>query len=213
MPKLTWISDKALGMHISELVGKVTSAKNEAQKKFLENVPDPFALACYAHAFNIKQPATLVKQQAMVSASQKISGAVGKFHQNILGSVRGFKNHDAGYDIESSRRKILAEIKNKHNTMNSSNEEQVISMLKHAVRSNPKYKGYLVIIIPKTPERYEKKLGKNLFKTDGSSFYDLVTGQSSALHDLFEVVNDQLCKENPEIAKSCKEYLLNGIAK
>ena len=42
----------------------------------------------------------------------------------ILGSVDGWDNHDAGYDLECDARIILAEIKNKWNTMNSSNRRQ-----------------------------------------------------------------------------------------
>ncbi len=49
--------------------------------------------------------------------------AIGRFHQGVLGGVHGFKNHDAGYDIENKQRKIIAEIKNKYNTMNAPKTE------------------------------------------------------------------------------------------
>ncbi len=48
---------------------------------------------------------------------------------------------------------MLAEVKNKHNTMNQSNRNQVIDDISTAVRQKGRgWQGYLVTIIPKTSE-------------------------------------------------------------
>ena len=63
-----------------------------------------------------------------------MSNAIGTFHQSVLGSVEGWLNHDTGYDLENPSRKLIAEIKNKHNTMNQQNREKVISDLDTALK-------------------------------------------------------------------------------
>lgn len=76
---------------------------------------------------------TLSKVQQINSASIGISSAVGHFHQKILGSVEGFINHNTGYDLECVDRKIIAEVKNKHNTMNEQNRDKVVGDLETAL--------------------------------------------------------------------------------
>lgn len=62
------------------------------------------------------------------------SNAIGEIHQSVLVSVEGWENHDSGYDLESKKDRVLAEVKNKHNTMNKPNRRVVISELKTALR-------------------------------------------------------------------------------
>ena len=91
-----------------------------------------------------------------------------------MSSVRGWADHDASYDIENERLKILAEVKNKHNTMSSKNRKIVVDDLVTAVEIKRGWRAYLVIVIPKKPQRYRKPIhiSKPVFEIDGSSFYE-----------------------------------------
>ncbi len=104
--------------------------------------------------------------------SSGISNAVGDFHQEVLGSVEGFRNHDAGYDLECPDKQIVAEVKNKHNTMNAPNRKQVVDDLDTAVRQKTgSWVAYLVVIVPGKPKRYRKKLTNRVYEIDGASFF------------------------------------------
>ena len=74
-----------------------------------KNVIDPFSSLIIASATGISEENDLTSVQRVNSASSGISSSIGNFHQQILGSVEGFNNHDAGYDLECPDRQILAE--------------------------------------------------------------------------------------------------------
>lgn len=64
------------------------------------------------------------------------------------------------YDLECAEKRILAEIKNKHNTMNKSNRQQVEDDLRTAIsQKSGKWDAYLVLIMPRKPQRYVTPIG------------------------------------------------------
>ena len=205
-----WIDIAKMDELLSTLVESVKTSRNMALEKVKQNVEDPFLLLCVASAYGIHDIETLRNRGAFHSVSTAISSAIGRFHQGVLGAVHGFVDLNAGYDVESRSRKILAEIKNKHNTMNAANRERIVETLKIALRSRPGYKGYLVAIIPKRPERYTNELGGRLYETDGASFYELVTGDRNALKQLYGIVEDRLCSV-PDIAGYCRVAFNRGV--
>ena len=72
--------------------------------------------------------------------------------------------------------------------------------------------GYLVIIVPRVRRRYETPLGTNrpVSEIDGASFYHKVTGDPNALHDLFDVLCDELTSSQ-EIADYCRQVMTDSI--
>ena len=91
---------------------------------------------------------------------------------------------------------MLAEIKNKHNTLNSSNRQQVIADLHTAVKQKSgNWTAYLVFIIPKSRKRYkvqEKGGNRKIYEIDGASFYTKVTSERNAIYDLFSATSTVL---------------------
>ena len=122
---LAWISDEKLSEEIGLLQQRTQRAWEDAEERRIRNVIDPFLSLVIASVFGIQDPKELVKIQNAESALRGLSNAIGNFHQQILGSVDGWENHDAGYDLECSTRRIVAEVKNKWNTMNAPNRYQV----------------------------------------------------------------------------------------
>ncbi len=213
MSELSWIADEDLNLALVKFRSAASDALDEAIQRQKKNVIDPFLSLLIASTFEIDSRAELSRLQDTNSAVGGMSNALGHFHQDILSTVEGWVNHDAGYDLECQRKKELAEIKNKHNTMNSSNKEKVVNDLDTAVKQKGRgWKGYLVIIVPKKPLRYEKSLGtlRPVFEIDGASFYHKVTGCSSAMHDLFDVLCNDLT-ESHEIAEYCRELMASSI--
>lgn len=119
MSLLPWIEDKHLHEVVSNLLARVRKAKDEAAARMVKNVVDPFSSLVLATITGMNDSDALIATQQMSSLSSAISNAVGDFHQEVPGHAPGFTNHDAGYDLECAGKKVIAEVKNKHNTMNA----------------------------------------------------------------------------------------------
>lgn len=209
---LNWIDNDDLTAAIDELLRRSEKAHINALDRIAANKIDPFASILTAAVVDgISSPDDLIHIQALNSAQQGTTSAIGYFHQHILSSVEGFENHDTGYDIINNDRKILAEIKNKHNTMNASNRQKVEEDLDTAIKQKGRdWSGYLVMVIPRDRERFKTQIKKRkVYCIDGASFYELATGCPTALNDLYEAVGRILLERFPgisqELWEKCRE--------
>lgn len=194
-----WISETDLRRAINKFVSRANNAKRYSNTRMGKNVVDPFSSLIVASTLNVDSMEALISIQQNASALGGIYNALGDFHQQVLSSVDGWTNHVASYDLENTTKKVLAEIKNKHNTMNSKNREAVEGKLNSALQVKGKgWTAHLVIIIPKNPSRYKKQLVMNrpVYEIDGASFYELVTGEHNALQNLFHATTNILSSED-----------------
>ncbi len=149
------------------------------------------------------------KAELARQVGKTVQNKIGEFHQNILGSVANWNNLGTGQivDLRSTTNQIIAEVKNKHNTVTGSKKVDVYDQLASLVMPNASiyngYTAYFVNIIPKNSTRYNRPFTPpdNTTKTnrpsnilikeiDGASFYHIVTGEQSALRDLYLVLPD-----------------------
>ena len=213
MPKLNWISDDALDEAISRFRASAARALEKSVLRQRRNVIDPFLSLLIANTFGATGKDELLRLQNSNSGLKGMGNALGYFHQEVLGKIPGWDNHDAGYDLECAEKRILAEIKNKHNTMNADTRKQVISNLDTAVRQKRgAWTGYLVTIVPKKPARYETRAISNrpVFEIDGASFYHKAADDPNALHDLFDILCDELTVSQ-EISDYCRQIMAASI--
>lgn len=140
------------------LMKRADDAKTMAPERMNKNVVDPFSSLVVALTFGITTKEQLMNTQQVSSALDGMGNALGSFHQRVLSSVDGWVDYDASYDIENADEKILAEIKNKHNTMNSKTRKSVVHDLETALEIKKGWRAYLVIVIPRRPVRYKKDL-------------------------------------------------------
>lgn len=204
-----WISDSDLEKAVNQFAERANNAKRCASERMKKNVVDPFSSLIVASTLGVDSREVLVGAQQNASALGGIYNALGDFHQQVLGSVDGWTNHDASYDLENEDQKILAEIKNKHNTMNSKNREVVESKLNSALQTKGQgWTAYLVVIIPKKPMRYREQLimRRPVYEIDGATFYELATGEPNALYDLFTATMDILNSNGRSIPSSVLAY-------
>jgi len=196
MALLPFISDSLLVTFAKEVLDKATAAEVAAEDKLYSNVIDPFSALFEAMRHNLTLDEWLLQEKSR-QIQKTLQNAVGDFHQNVLGSIAGWENAGRGgsYDIKNSEKKIIAEIKNKHNTMNSSSAEAVYNKLSNHIRYNEKgYTAYVVFIIPNRPEpmnspwspnRTTMTLRDDIRRIDGASFYALATNYPDALALLY----------------------------
>lgn len=187
MPTFDWLPDAALEAATTTFARSIAKCREERQARSRRNVLDPFSLIAVAHVFGANSADDALSYADMSAIVGCIGNALGRFHQQVLGGANGWRDHDRGFDLICEEGQRLAEIKNKHNTMNDSNRRQVEDDLKAALRQREQgWTAYLAIIIPRKPERYLKELAPNLFEIDGASFYEVVSGRNNALHDVLD---------------------------
>ena len=193
MAKLDWIRAGALDTATERFKRAVADCRDRHEERTKRNVLDPFALAAIAHVFKVSSVADVRSVSGDSAIVGCIGNALGAFHQEVLGSANDWANHDRGFDLISERRCLIAEVKNKHNTMNAGTRREVVDGLKTAVRQRPSgWRAYLVCIIPKQPSRFVTPLNDagTVLETDGASFYAEVSGRPNAIHHVL----NHLCK-------------------
>ncbi|MBX2961019.1 MAG: Eco47II family restriction endonuclease [Cyclobacteriaceae bacterium] len=221
MPFLSWIDDASLKDAVSLILKKAKEAKENAEGNFGKNVVDPFSALFEIAGFSLDFE-TWHKSETTRQAQKTLQNHVGDFHQNILGAVNGWENMKKGQviDLVSSEKKIIAEIKNKYNTISGGKLSDLYYSLNNLVMPKSSiyknFTAYYVAIIPKSPDRYDKPFtpsnkdkgekcaaNENIREIDGASFYTLVTGDPNGLENLFDVLPDviKICSDNKYIIK------------
>lgn len=171
------------------------------------------------------------KRQEKARQIQKTKqNLIGKMHETIIGTIHGVELLNQGIcDLKCERLKIVAEIKNKWNTTKGNHKNQIYRDLKKVIEKNYGFTGYYVEILPKhgksynepfTPSdnrlsiREEKR--SDIRRIDGRSFYALLTGNKTALDELYqmlpnvisELLNeiDNTTYNKLEVQENLKEY-------
>jgi hypothetical protein len=198
---LPFIDNESLYSHARKLVEAVQNATDRADRNLHRNVVDPFSALVDA----IRQGVTLSEwfdQERSRQIQKSLQNAIGTFHQDVIGSIYEWENTGSGgsYDARCESKRIIAEIKNKYNTMNSGSQLAVYDKLsKHLDYGDRGFKAYLVEIVPKSPEPYEipfhptergtsRPVRNDILRIDGKSFYAIATGDPHALKKLYDVM-------------------------
>ncbi|MGD9661292.1 MAG: Eco47II family restriction endonuclease [Porticoccaceae bacterium] len=206
MSYLSYISDETLLSLVKNVLDIGRKRKAEAEQSFAKNVIDPFAALFESAAFDVDHQTW--KDSEIIRQCQKtLQNHIGDLHQKILGSVASWEDKGKGsvVDLVCQKQKIIAEVKNKYNTVSGGKlADQYYSLERLIEPKTSVYKGftaYFVAIIPKSPARYDrpfhpsdKDKGKrcqrneSIREIDGASFYSLVTGEENALENLYRVL-------------------------
>jgi len=130
---LSYISDEHLLFCIENLHNAYTKAKNDiSKKKLYSNKVDTFKLTFDAK-FNNLSETQLIENEIARQINKSITNSIGTFHEEILGGIIGYqKGNNSGYDIKADDDTLFADIKNKHNTMNSSSAESLTNCNAHS---------------------------------------------------------------------------------
>jgi len=212
---LPFISDEHLFYCIKNLYKAYLKAKaNISKKKFYNNKIDTFKLTFDAQ-FNGLDEQTVLENEILRQIDKSINNSIGTFHEEILGGIQGYeKGNLSGFDIKATDHTLFADIKNKHNTMNSSAAESLFQKLAHYANTYKQAKCYWVQILAKD-SLHEKWFGEingkeyshsRVYKISGDQFYALLTGVDTAFFDLYHIlptaINDFLATQPNEKAQA-----------
>ncbi len=206
MAYLNYLSDEDYIRLVKEVLDLGRKKKANIDKEFHKNVIDPFSAIINAAVFEIDHQ-TWYASETIRQCQKTLQNHIGELHQKILGCALGW--HDLGkgsiVDLVCEKRKIIAEVKNKHNTVTGGKLVDDYHSLEDAVTPKlSQYKdftAYFVNIVPKNSARFnkpfepsDKKKGMKCAKNesiriiDGASFYHLVTGEQDALQKLYDTL-------------------------
>ncbi len=192
-----FISDEHLLKCIGNLYHSYLKAKNNISKKtFYANKVDIIKLNFDAK-FNAIEESNLIQTEILRQIDKSINNSIGTFHEQVLGGINGFElGKLSGFDIKANDNTLFADIKNKHNTMNSSSAEALFQKLARYADDYKKAKCYWVQILAKGSfnENWKGEInGKEyshsrVYKISGDQFYALLSGKDNALFQLYKAL-------------------------
>jgi len=194
---LNFISDEHLFFCIANLHKAFLKAKSNLSKEnFYSNKVDTIKLTFDAK-FNDIDEKDLIQSEILRQIDKSINNSIGTFHEQILGGINGFEMGNlSGFDIKAEDDTLFADIKNKHNTMNSSSAESLFQKLSHFADVNKKSTCYWVQILAKGSfnEKWTAIINSKEYshsrvnKISGDKFYELLTGENDALLQLYRIL-------------------------
>jgi len=189
-----FITDEHLLACIRKLHESYRRAKaNMSKKRFYANKVDAIKLTFDAK-FNGVDEDTLVQGEILRRIDKSVNNAIGTFHEDVLGGIDGYETiKSVGVDIKAMDGTLFADIKNKHNTMNSSAAEALFQKLRRYADDHKNANCYWVQILAKESfcEPWHAEInGKEyshsrFFKISGDRFYALLSGRDDALFQLY----------------------------
>jgi len=193
-------------------------AKNNITKKsFYSNKVDTIKLTFDAK-FNGIDEEKLIQSEILRQIDKSINNSIGTFHEQILGGIKGFEaGYLSGYDIRATDDTLFADIKNKHNTMNSSAAEALFQKLARYADDYKKAKCYWVQILAKGSfcELWRGDInGKEyshsrVYRISGDQFYSLLSGQEDAMFQLYRTLPIAI-KDYLESIEEAKDIVENS---
>lgn len=223
---VNFVSDEHFLNCIKNLHNSYLKAKNNISKRSLyANKVDTVKLT-FDSKFNDISEEDLIQSEILRQIDKSINNSIGIFHEQILGGISGFEiGNLSGFDIKSTDNKLFADIKNKHNTMNSSAAESLFQKLARYADDYKTARCYWVQILAKGSfeENWKgdingKEYGHSrVFKISGDKFYALLSGEEDAFFQLYKALpvaisdylksvdSEKLVKENSALDEIASE--------
>lgn len=194
---VNFISDEHLLKCIENLYNSYQKAKgNITKSSFYSNKVDTIKLT-FDSKFNDIDEEKLIETEVLRQIDKSINNSIGTFHEQILGGIKGFEiGKLSGFDVKAEDDTLFADIKNKHNTMNSSSAEALFQKLSKYADTYKMSKCYWVQILAKNSfcELWKGDInGKEyshsrVYKISGDQFYTLLSGENDAFFKLYKAL-------------------------
>lgn len=191
---LGFISDENLFNHVKETVMKYRFDMTLAE--FNKNLVDPIKSTFDAKVYrqSIQQ---VIESEVLRQLDKSNNNHIGYFHQNIFKYIGcGWQVPNEGYDVVNEEQLIFVEMKNKHNTMNSSSSQKTYMRMLHTLNKQPNALCLLVEVIATASQNkiWAISLDKQSIEHEQirrvsiDKFYEIVTGNQFAFKELCAVL-------------------------
>ena len=199
MAYLDYISDNNLIKHIKATLSTYSETiKSINLDKFNSNLIDPIKLTFDSNVYN-KNMETIIKEEIARQRDKTNTNAIGYFHQNIFKYFKNCEVPEHGFDVIFTKEdgsKIYVELKNKHNTMNSSSSQKTYMKLSAKALEDSSSECYLVEIIARKSQNIPwyvsldgQRVGnEKVRRVSIDKFYEIVTGEKDAFYKLCKIL-------------------------
>ncbi|MGJ8637829.1 MAG: Eco47II family restriction endonuclease [Opitutaceae bacterium] len=196
MPRyaLDFISDEDLLEHVKQTVSQYRFEID--LKAFNKNLVDPIKLSFDASVYG-KSMEEMIESEIVRQIDKSNTNHIGYFHQNIFKYFGAeWEVPDTGFDVINTRRNIFVEMKNKHNTMNSSAAQKTYIKMQDTLLRNDQATCMLVEVIAKDSQNKKWTVSVNseqmshekIRRVSIDQFYSIVTGDPLAFKKLCNVL-------------------------
>jgi hypothetical protein len=191
---LGFISDQIIFEHVKETVIKYRFHID--LREFNRNLIDPIKLTFDSLVYQ-RHIDTVIKDEILRQLDKSNNNHIGYFHQNIFKHIGiGWRCPDTGYDIVNTEEQIFVEMKNKHNTMNSSSSQKTYMRMLNTINKYPYAKCFLVEVIASNSQNVEWSISldgehisnERIRRVSIDKFYEIVTGDVFAFKKLCEIL-------------------------
>ena len=192
---LHFIQDSDLFEHVKCTVLKYRFAIDLQQ--FNSNLIDPIKLTFDAKVYK-KDIEDVLESEVIRQLDKSNTNHIGYFHQNIFRYIGGgdWEVPDQGYDIVNLKQQIFVEMKNKHNTMNSSSSQKTYMRMQNTLLKNESAVCMLVEVIAANSQNMPwvasmdgvRVAHEKIRRVSIDKFYEIVTGDQFAFKKLCEIL-------------------------
>lgn len=219
---LSFIDNQTLFNHVKETVLKYRFSID--LKEFNKNLVDPIKLTFDSKVYS-KTMEDLINDEIIRQIDKSNTNHIGYFHQNMFNHIGdGWSVPATGYDVVNESQKIFVEMKNKHNTMNSSSSQKTYARMQNTILNNNNAKCFLVEVIAKNSQDIAWAVSmdgvsmsnERIRRVSLDKFYELATGETESFKNLCEklpmVIEDVISSLNDEIMQSTVFEQLEAIS-
>ncbi len=202
--QLGFISNKDIYAHVKETVGRYRNCIN--LKEFNRNIIDPVKLTFDAKIYG-KTIEETIEDECIRQIDKSNTNHIGYFHQNLFKYAgNGWEVPAAGFDVINPGRHIFAELKNKHNTMNSRAADSVYRHMQDKILHDDQAVCMLVEVIASRSHNekwvFDGLSHEKIRRVSIDKFYGIVFGDDEAFF--------KLCRRLPDILDDVVEDLQCG---
>lgn len=209
---LNFISNQNLFNHVKETV--LNYRFQIDLREFNKNLIDLIKLTFDSKVYQ-KDLQSLINDEIMRQIDKSNTNHIGYFHQNIFRYFgNGWSVPDTGFDVINETLNIYVEMKNKHNTMNSSSSQKTYMNMQNKILQLPTAQCFLVEVIARNSQNIPWIISLNsnqisderIRRVSIDKFYEIVTGEAQAFKNLCEklpiVIDDVITSINDEIMQN-----------
>ncbi len=197
---LSFISNDDLFNHVKDTIQKYRF--KITLKEFNKNLIDPIKLTFDTKVYG-KTIEEIIESESIRQMDKSNSNNIGYFQQNIFKYIYHKDTKQTkwsvpkqGFDIVNEADKIYVEMKNKHNTMNSSSSQKTYMRMSSKINNIPEATCMLVEVIAKKSQNIPWQIsldGESIFhekirRVSIDKFYELVTGEKEGFKQLVETL-------------------------
>lgn len=208
---LDFITEEQFKCHVRATIMKYgEKLESYDLKRFNSNLIDPIKLIFDKSVYRTSWE-EIVNNEIFRQRDKSSNNDIGYFHQNIFSYFKGCEVPQAGWDVIYRNPEgiqmpdgdivhtIYVEMKNKHNTMNSSSSQKTYMRMLNKIANDSTAECYLVEAIAKTSQNIvwkvsvdgERVENEKIRRLSLDKFYEIVTGDKEAFY--------KICMELPKI--------------